>query len=61
MTNVLYMACNVTHELNGHIETTSSIGIKKTLRSTLSSLERCNQLYRDEYDPTYDIFDIEDP
>lgn len=58
MTNVLYMACNVDTRTEWIYRDYEFYWNKEDAEKHAEFLERCNQLYRDEYDPAYDIFDI---
>ena len=56
--NVLYMACNVDTRTNWIYRDYEFYWNKEDAEKHAKFLERCNQLYRDEYDPGFDIFDI---
>ena len=56
--NVLYMACNVDTRTEWIYRDYEFYWNKEDAEKHAEFLERCNQLYRDEYDPAYDIFDI---
>jgi len=58
MTNVLYMACNVNTQTEWTYRDYEFYWNKEDAEKHAEFLERCNQLYRDEYDPEFDIFDI---
>ena len=58
MTNVLYMARNVNTQTEWTYRDHEFYWNKEDAEKHAEFLERCNQLYRDEYDPEFDIFDI---
>jgi hypothetical protein len=58
MTNVLYMACNIDTLTEWMYRDYEFYWNKEDAEKHAEFLERCNQLYRDEYDPSFDIFGI---
>lgn len=56
--NILYMACNVDTRTEWMYRDYEFYWNKEDAERHAEFLERCNQLYRDEYDSSSDIFDI---